>query len=349
MYEHLQATGKRGKIVVIDDILKGALESTNVDLHKSLMDRFDSDWSSRADDDKQKTLLLGTMWSNTDPLNVMYDRALATTELVDSNLFKYTEIAKNGTSVFIGIPALTEKGESTCPLRYSTEFLLQKKSQMTPYLWQAVYMQDPIAPSGIAFEYGSLKTYDKLPKVTNRVVRYASLDPARRGKNYVTMPIFYRFNDEKDEYYLVDCMYKKKAMNELYDTIVSLIVEHRLSHLVLENNTDTSLKYVLETKLRALRYFGCTIIEKYSVANKEQRIKDNQGYMRNNVIYPKKGLFPTSSDIAQGMESFVTYSFEYPNKYDDFPDAIALFTMEYVKGTSKPLKAQAINRRFLGV
>lgn len=345
----MQATGKRGKIVVIDDILKGALESTNVELHKSLMDRFDSDWSSRADDDMQKTLLLGTMWSNTDPLNVMYDRACSDSDLIDSKKFKYTEVARNGKSVFIGIPALDEKDESTCPLRYSTEYLLKKKKQMSPYLWQAVYMQDPIAPSGIAFEYGNLKTYEKLPKMNNSVVRYASLDPARRGKNYVTMPIFYRFSDSKEEFYLVDCLYQKKAMNELYDSIVAMIVEHRLSHLVIENNTDTSLKYVLETKLRALRYFGCTIVEKYSVANKEQRIKDNQGYMRNNIIYPKKGLFPTASDISQGMENFVTYSFDYPNKYDDFPDAIALFTMEYIKGTSKPLKAQAVSRRILGI
>lgn len=335
-------------MVVIDDILKGAQESANVDLHKSIMDKFDADWSSRADDDKQKTLLLGTMWSNTDPLNVLYDRAVLDGNLIDSKLFKYTEVANNGTSVFIGIPALDEKEESTCPLRYSTEFLLKKRRDMDRYLWQAVYMQDPIAPSGIAFEYSVLRTYDSLPKVTNKVVRYASLDPARRGKNYVTMPIFYRFSDEKEEFHFVDCMYQKKAMNELYDTIVSLIVEHRLSHLVLENNTDTSLKYVLETKLRALRYFGCTIIEKYSVANKEQRIKDNQGYMRNNIIYPKKGLFPANSDVANAMDSLVTYSFDYPAKYDDFPDALAMFTMEYINGTSKPLKAKAISRLLLG-
>lgn len=345
----MQATGKRGKIVIIDDILKGEMESTNTDLHKTLMDRYDSDWSSRADDENQKTLLMGTMWSNTDPLNVMRDRAEVDDELLDSKHFKYTEVAKSGNSVFIGIPALDENEESTCPLRFSTEFLLKKKRDMTPYLWQAVYQQDPIAPDGLSFEYSQLKLYDSIPKVTSKVVRFASLDPARRGKNYVTMPIFYRFSETKDEYYLVDCMYQKKGMNELYDTIVSMIVDHRLSHLIVENNTDTSLKYVLETKLRQQRYFGCTIIEKYSTLNKEQRIKDNQGFMRNNILYPKKGLFPASADISRGMEAFVSYSFEYPNKFDDFPDAVALFAMEYIKGTSKPAKAQAFNRRYLGI
>ncbi len=340
----MQATGKRGNIVLIDDILKGESESANVQLHAQIMDRFDSDWSSRADDENQKTLLLGTMWANTDPLNVMYDRAVETSDLVPSKKFKYSEIAKDGTSVFIGVPALDENDESTCPLRYSTNFLKNKRKFMTKYLWQAVYQQDPIAPEGLSFEWACLNQYDEFPKITHEVIRYASLDPARKGKNYVTMPIFYKYDDM---FYLRDCMYQKKAMNELYDDIVERIVQHRLSHLVIENNTDTSLKYVIEQKLKEKRYFGCTIIEKYSTANKEQRIKDNQGYMRNNIVYPRKGMYATNTDLGKAMEALVSYSFEYPNKFDDMPDAVALFVMEYIKQNSKPLPVQAISRRLM--
>ncbi|WP_303395137.1 hypothetical protein, partial [Amedibacillus dolichus] len=55
--------------------MKGQIECNNVQLHNQLTQRYYSDWSSRADDDKQKTMLLGTMWADTDLLNVLYDVA----------------------------------------------------------------------------------------------------------------------------------------------------------------------------------------------------------------------------------------------------------------------------------
>lgn len=339
-----QSTGLRAQVLIIDDLLKDDSESYNVALHKKMVDRYESTWSSRADGDGLKVLLMGTMWANTDLLNVMHDRAKEEDDLIPSSKFKYTEITKSGTSVFIGIPALDENDESTCPLRYSTESLKKKRKNMTKFLWQAVYQQDPIAPEGLSFEWSCLQQYNEFPEVTYETVRYASLDPARKGKNYVTMPIFYKFGDL---FYLRDCLYQKKSMEELYDEIVDRIIVHRLSHLVVENNTDTSLKYVLEEKLKERKYFGCVIVEKYSTANKEQRIKDHQGYIRNNIVYPAKGMYSQATDLGKAMEALVSYSFDYPNKFDDMPDAVALFVMEYIKQNSKPLPVKAVNRRLM--
>lgn len=51
-------------------------------------------------------------------------------------------------------------------------------------------MQDPIAPDGLEFNYSVLQTYkEKVKKRSD--IRYGALDPARRGKNYVSMPIVY--------------------------------------------------------------------------------------------------------------------------------------------------------------
>ena len=71
-----QSTGKRAHILMIDDLLKDDSESYNKTLHKKMVDRYESTWSSRADGDNLKVMLLGTMWADTDLLNVMYDRAL---------------------------------------------------------------------------------------------------------------------------------------------------------------------------------------------------------------------------------------------------------------------------------
>lgn len=328
-----QSTGKRAKFVLIDDLLKGESESTNVTLHKQLVDRYDSDWSSRADDDNQKTLLLGTMWSNTDLLNVMYDRAIAgNVKIVKDRKYQYAEILEDGSAVFIGIPALDKFGESTCPKRFTTKYLQKKKSVMSRYLWMAVYMQDPIAPEGLEFNYSVLKTYKEIV-TKHSYKRYGALDPARKGKNYVSMPIVYGYESEDkldDVYYLVDFLYQKKGMDELYEPIVDMIIKHRLNQLVIENNTDTSLRKVLEDMLHNKGYFGCNIIEKYSSENKEKRIKDYQSTVRNNIIYPAQGLFSPITQMGQAMESITSYSFDYPNKFDDAIDSIVLLCMQFI-------------------
>lgn len=339
-----QSTGKRAHILIIDDLLKDDTESYNKDLHKRMVDRYESTWTSRASDDKLKVMLLGTMWADTDLLNVLYDRAYEEDNLIADPNFRFTEVSKSGSSVWIGVPALDENDESTCPLRYSTSSLRKKRKHMDKFLWQCVYQQDPIAPEGLEFDWSVLTQYDSIPTGATEESRYASLDPARKGKNYVSMPILYKYTNE-DKFYLVDFLYQKKSMKELYEVIVNKIIEHRLNKLVLENNTDTSLKEVLESRLKEKGYFGCTIIEKYSTQNKEKRINNHQGEVRNSIIYPKKGNHLPNSDMGKAMDSITSYSFNYPNKFDDAIDSIVLFIMEFVSETYHFARAGSFNRR----
>lgn len=342
-----QSTGKRCQILIIDDLLKDDTESYNKELHKKMLNRYESTWSSRADDENLKIMLLGTMWADTDLLNVLYDRESEENELIPDPTREYVEVSKNGNSVWIGIPALNEYEESTCPKRYSTAFYKKKRKNMDHFLWMCVYQQNPVAPEGLDFDWSNLFQYDELPN-SDIECRYASLDPARKGKNYVSMPILYKFND-RDRYTLVDFLYKKKSMKELYNDIVDKIIEHKLNKLVVENNTDTSLKMVLETKLHERGYYGCTIIEKYSVMNKEKRINDHQGDIRNMIEYPRKGKYPPNSDMGKALESMTSFSFIYPNKFDDAIDSICLFVMEFISNVNLLAKARGFDRRRLGI
>lgn len=342
-----QSTGKRCQILIIDDLLKDDTESYNKELHKKMLNRYESTWSSRADDENLKILLLGTMWADTDLLNVLYDREAEKGVLIPDPKRKYVEVSKKGTSVWIGIPALDEYGQSTCPQRYSTTYLKNKRKNMDRFLWMSVYQQNPIAPEGLEFDWSTLFQYDELPNCEIEC-RYASLDPARKGKNYVSMPICYKFSD-RERYTLVDFLYKKKSMKELYDEIVDKIIEHKLNKLVVENNTDTSLKEVLEMKLREKGYLGCTITEKYSTMNKEKRINDHQGDVRNMIEYPRKGSHPPSSDVGKAMESIASYSFNYPNKFDDAIDSVVIFVMEFISNVNLLSKARGFDRRRLGI
>ncbi len=49
------------------------------------------------------------------------------------------------------------------------------------------------------------------------------------------------------------------------------------------------------------------------------------------------------------MKNFTTYSFDYPNKHDDAPDSLALFTSETIVGLGIINKALPINRQENGI
>ena len=138
-------------------------------------------------------------------------------------------------------------------------------------------------------------------------------------------------------------------MKELYDKIVDKIIMHKLNWLMVENNTDTSLKEVLEVRLRNKGYFGCTIVEKYSYENKEQRIKDNQGHVRNDIIFPAKSCYSPTSEMGRFMESMTSYSFSYPNKFDDAIDSVVLLITQFIAETEQFPKVGSFSRRGLHI
>jgi len=174
----------------------------------------------------------------------------------------------------------------------------------------------------------------------------AVLDPARRGKDNVSMPIF---KTDGYKYYMVDCIFKQKAMTDLYDEIINEIKEHTIVELVIENNTDTSLKTLLEEKLKAKQYYLCNIREKYNTANKEARIKDNRGIVKSRIKFKDKVKYLPNSDYGRYMKNLNYYSFDYPNKHDDAPDASSMMASEIIVGGNRISKPIPVDRREYGL
>ena len=59
----------------------------------------------------------------------------------------------------------------------------------------------------------------------------------------------------------------------VYDEIIAKIEEHNITWLVVENNTDTSLKTLLEQKLKEKGIYTCIITEKYNTIKKEMPLQ----------------------------------------------------------------------------
>lgn len=348
------STGERAnKALIFDDMTKGAEEATNSDIHKGIYESWKTEWFNRRTDPSVTYIFVGTMWSPEDILNRTMEDIEASHTMQPSKIKgfeKYVMEATDGYAIFIKVPLLDENDESTCPAVMTTEEARHLRETTDEFLFSCVYQQEPIAPTGLEFADDLLEHYEELPlneKGEEMCMPYclAVLDPARRGKDNVAMPIF---KTDGEKYYFIDCIFEQKAMTELYDDIVDKIIEHTITKFVIENNIDTSLKTLLEEKLNAKGYGYCEIIEKYNTVKKEQRIKDARGIIKKFILFKDKKKYKPNSSYGKFMKNFTTYSFDYPNKHDDAPDSMAMFANEIILGRAKPSKPQAINRASLG-
>lgn len=347
-----QVTGKRAnKAMIFDDMTKGAEEATDSTVHQGLYNKWTGNWINRRDGDSTKFVFAGTMWSPEDILNRIIQDRETISELVPSDKFKYVWESRDGTTVVIRVPLLDENDETTCKAVMTTEEARQLRDVTDEFQWACVYQQDPIPAEGLDFADDLLNHFDSLPVNEDGTPAYskyslAVLDTTRRGKDNVSMPIC---KTDGRIYYMIDVIFKKKAMTELYEEIIAKIEEHHITWLVIENNTDTSLKVLLDKMLEDRGIYYCTITEKYSTVKKEKRIKDNQGTLRKLMYFKPKTKYKPNSDYGRFMKNLTTYSFDYPNKNDDAPDSGTLFVTEIILERGKPNKPKAINRSLLGI
>lgn len=355
-----QTTGKRGKVLIIDDLTKGADEAFDEKLHKRMVNKFDTEWASRADSSYQPVIALGTMWSNLDLLNVLYTRALkdTTNNIGNDKEYKYTEIAKNAdgsiNSVFIATPMLDyDTDMATCPERYDTAEMRKKRGNMDEALWNAVYQQRPTPPKEFLLSYNNLNTWDDntIPKElfnSENIQTYCFIDPTRKGIDFFAMGIFkrYKINDKEwSKWYLIDCIFEQKSAKELIVDIALKIIHHKVTRLGYENNIDLSFDDLLNYTLRDLGSKGIIIDSFFSHNESKQTKISNASFgMKKEIVYPSIRMFNLNSPMGKAMNQLTSWSLSQKyGDHDDFPDMVAMFVKYYCE--KEPVNTMVILKR----
>lgn len=337
--------GERASLSIdIDDLYADPSEALNDELNKEYYNNFVTVWRKRYVMGKNpQVLITGTLWSPTDFLARVTNLWEQQSSFKKDPKFKYTKISEDGKKVIIKVPALDYvTGESTCPNLISTEKLLEEKASMSNYLWETNFQQNPTSPEGLYFDWNNLQTYSTMPiKETNECM--ASLDPSRKGNDYVAMPIF---NKIGDLHYLVDAVFDNKAMTSLYDSIVNAIIRNNITLLVVETNTDPNLPETLYKKCEEKGYYALKIIEKYSTENKEERINKFKDVILRKIVFPEKIRYGLGTPIGKGLEQMTSYSFDYPNRHDDMIDSVAMYADQIIEENGLELKAVPFKRPF---
>ena len=329
----------------IDDLYSDPKEAQNDSLNKEYMDKFLTVWRKRyVQNRKPQIIVSGTMWSATDFLTLLIDLWEKESKFIPDPKHKYCRISEDGKRVIIQVPALDyDTDESTCPKIKSTEELRKERETMDRYLWETNFQQRPTSPEGMVFDASKLKLYDTLPSDLTEV-SYAVLDPNRKGKDFLSMPICRR--DGVGEHWLTDILFEQTSTKYLIDSICDKIILNKVVLIAIESNTDSSLPETIKKRLIEKGYYACVVTDFYSTEVKEVRINAMKDVVKDKIHFPSKKLHGPNTQMGKAMDQLTRYSFDFASRHDDMPDSLAMYGKQIILEGAMPQKAVAVKRRF---
>ena len=338
--------GVRAKFLFLDDITQRK-DMSNLTQHNKDIHSFSHEWFERNYNRNLFYIVAsGTTYSQFDLLSFL-KRVMGGEKAVKSQINKYTHIGvsdyivPNGKSVFVCVPLLDyDTDESTYPAKISTHSARKKREENPTEFW-AMDMQRPLPPDSSPFYFTKLRQYTTLPLIGENgrlETCIGALDTKRRGKDYLSMPIFFEADDpdRKGEtaFFLVDWLYDDRPMKECIPLIVSKIIQHKLTRLYVERNTEECIETLLTDKLREQGYTSCVIEEVYSTEPKDRRIMSAEGDIKSRLVFPQYGMYAQSSDIGKALMNVYGYTYVGTVAHDDAPDSLALFVKRFVMNMS---------------
>ena len=330
-------SGVRARFIFLDDITQ-AEDADSIKRHDSDIQTYRDVWRKRTYGKKNTYIIAsGTTYSIYDILSYLKTKFGGENAKPSKN-FKYTKVAKSneiitdGISVFLCVPKLDYKtDQSTYPEQFDT-YSARKDREEDYATFMAMEQQQPIPPKGNPFYYTNLQEYTELPSIgKNGRGEYcqASLDGKRKGADYCAMPIFTTIDGL---HYLVDAFYDNRPMKDCYKGLVAKIIQHRVTHLILENNINEGLKTLLEEELKKRGYTSCIIEEIYHYEQKDIRIARSEADIKAGMVFPKFGLYARSSAIGMALEELYGYTYLKKVEHDDFTDALATYAKRFIEG-----------------
>jgi hypothetical protein len=342
--------GIRVRYLFLDDVCRSK-DAQNLKQHQiDINNYWNSWWKRNYGTDDFFVVAGGTAYSVYDILSHLISY-YSNGKIFRTKEFKYAYKNQKCDCVFIKIPKIDfDYNRSTYPSKFPYEEAMKIRDRDLAS-FEAMEQQNPQNPETTPLSWDKLNTYDELPEGISEFA-YAVLDPARTGKNYVTMGI-HRVREETDKYgskveihYLVDCIFQLRQMEELYNEICDKVEKHHIIKLHIENNTDTSLGYLIEKMLHERGTMFCEVSESFSTENKEEKIRElvysSQGYFKNQMRYPCMQMYAPSSQMGKFMTYITAYDYNVKMEYDDSIDEECMYIKRFVQKKETKAKVQLL-------
>ena len=297
------ATGFGCDIMIIDDLIKSALEANNAKVLEDQWGWFTDTMLSRLEEGG-KIIVIMTRWHSDD----LAGRAL---KWCKEKRKKYRHIS---------MKALVNKEthEMLCSEVLSYESYQDKISAMGADIASANYQQEPIDLKGQL--YTSFKTYEDVPRDKSGKPLFTAVrsytDTADEGSDWLCSIVYGVYNKEA---YVLDIIYTKEPMEVTEGLVAAQLYQYQVSLAKIESNNGgkgfaRAVKRILKEKYGSNR----TKVKWFHQSqNKIARILSNSTWVMDHIYYPAnwKDRWP---DYYEDMNK---YQREGKNAHDDGPDA----------------------------
>lgn len=290
------ATGFGANIILIDDLIKNALEANNAAVLAGHWEWFVNTMISRLETGG-KIILIMTRWHSKD----LAGRALE-------------ELSEIGYKVrHVNMKAHQDDGSMLCNEILNLEEYERKTKAMSPEIAAANYQQEPIDVKGKLYADG-FKSYDKLPEF-KRISSYT--DTADKGEDYLCSVVYGETFD--NQAYMLDVIYTRDSMVTTEQSVAKQLVINNVNESQIEGNNGgegfaRSVERIMKKELRSNKTYVKTF---HQSKNKQSRILSNASWLMTNLYMPYnwRDRWPKYFEAMNG------YQKEGKNKHDDAPDA----------------------------
>jgi predicted phage terminase large subunit-like protein len=287
--------------MIIDDLIKNAMEARNANVLNNHWEWFTNTMISRMEEGA-KTIIIMTRW--------------ATDDLAGKALRHYQEEGKK--IKHICMKALQDNGTMLCDAVLSKKSYESKKRALGTDIAEANYQQEPIDVVGKL--YSSFKTYKEIPvdKETKKPLFtriFAYVDTADTGKDYLCMLICGEYNKEV---YVLDVYYTKAPMETTETETAKRLHDHNVGVADIESNNGgrgfaRNVERILRNKFNSNR----TRIKWFHQSqNKMARILSNATWVMDHIYFPNNWM----DKWPAYYKAMNTYQREGKNEHDDAPD-----------------------------
>ena len=291
------ATGFGADVIIIDDLIKSALEANNANILEGHWEWFTNTMLSRLEEGG-KLIIIMTRWHSED----LAGKALS-------------KLPESGYSVkHISMRTYEEETDTMlCEDVLSKESYFRKVKAMGADIASANYQQEPIDIKGRL--YSEFKTYVDRP-IFKRISAYT--DTADTGKDYLASYIYGETMDK--EAYILDILFTKEPMEVTEPLLARKLVENEVNLCWIEsNNGGRGFARNVERLMRENHGTNQTTVKWFHQSkNKQARILTNATWLMEHVYFPDgwRNRWP------ELYKSLMTYQREGKNSHDDAQDAL---------------------------
>lgn len=295
------ATGFGADYLVIDDLIKSALESNTAHVLEEHWHWFVNTMLSRLESGG-KIILIMTRWHSKD----LAGRAMEELPELGYSVRKLIYKAKQ------------DDGTMLCDDILSAEEYERKTKAMGQDIASANYQQEPIDIKGKL--YSSFKTYDDVPRDSSGHPLFSEIrmysDTADTGDDYLCNIVYGVYNKEA---YILDVLYTKAPMEETEPATAKICIENNVNDADIEsNNGGRGFARSVKNHLKQMGSNRTRVNWFHQSKNKEARILTNATWIMDHVYFPAnwRDRWP------EFYKALYEYQREGKNLHDDAPDAL---------------------------